>query len=36
MNHLVSVINGGQALAADGSKACNRRVEVRPFAGEEA
>jgi hypothetical protein len=21
-------------LAADGSKACNRKVEVRPFAGE--
>jgi hypothetical protein len=23
-------------LAADGSKACNRKVEVRPFAGEAA
>ncbi|MGI8405524.1 MAG: YciI family protein [Thermomicrobiales bacterium] len=23
-------------LAADGSKACNRKVEVRPFAGEQA
>jgi hypothetical protein len=23
-------------LAADGSKSCNRKVEVRPFAGEEA
>ena len=23
-------------LAADGSKSCNRRVEVRPFAGDQA
>lgn len=23
-------------LAADGSKSCNRRVEVRPFAGGQA
>jgi hypothetical protein len=23
-------------LAADGSKSCNRKVEVRPFAGESA
>jgi hypothetical protein len=23
-------------LAADGSKACNRRVEIRPFLGEDA
>ena len=31
MPYLVSVIDDTADLAAAGSKACNRKVEVRPF-----
>jgi hypothetical protein len=31
MQYLVSVIFDRDGLAAEGSKACNRKVEVRPF-----
>ena len=31
MQYLVSVIHDSAELATEGSKACNRKVEVRPF-----
>jgi hypothetical protein len=31
MQYLLSVITDPATLAAEGSKACNRKVEVRPF-----
>ncbi|MDX6253048.1 MAG: hypothetical protein QOF10_6408 [Kribbellaceae bacterium] len=31
MQYLVSVIDVALKLATEGSKACNRKVEVRPF-----